>query len=185
MGMPGVPGMGEMGIPGAAPRPPHPRFDGAVAGGPMLGGPGFSPEMGGDPAAAAAAPASPDDMLKEWIYVDFAGKPLTSAELATSADARMVHLMPFTLRLTMDQRRIDALLADLASNPLPIDVRQVRINPGQSGSGPQGPGGPAPQPAASSSRPYDVLVEIRGTVGLAVQPDEAAIGGAAAGATGT
>lgn len=184
MGMPGMDG--ALAGAGAATRPPHPRFSGAGSAGPMMGGPGFNPEMGGDP-AAAAAPVSPDDMLREWIYVDFTGKPLTSAELASSPDARLLHLVPFTLRVTMDQRKVDALLADLATSAIPIDVRQVRINPGSSTGGPQGmpgPSSPAASPTASGERPFDVLVELRGTVGLATPPDEAAIAGAAAGAPG-
>jgi len=171
----GMLGGGEMGATGPAVRPPHPRF-GSGVGGMVASGPAPSPEAGGDP-AAAVSPASPDDMLREWIYVDFTGRPLTSAELATSADARLMHLVPFTLRVTMDQRRIDALLTDLATNPIPIDVRQVRINPGSVGMGTRGVPGPA-SPESAPERPFDVLVELRGTVGLATPPDEAAIAGA-------
>jgi len=128
----------------------------------MMGG-----EGAGDPAAAPVA--SPDDQLKEWIYVDFSGKPLTAAELATVPAAKMVHLMPFVLRVTMDQRKLDTLLADLATSAVPIDVRQVRINPSQQAGG-LGSGG---------IRPFDVTVELRGTVGLSPPPDKNAIGGGA------
>ena len=129
---------------------------------------------------------SPDDALKEWIYVDFSGKPLTSAELGTLPAAKMVHLMPFVLRMTMDQRKLDGLLADLASAAVPIDVRQVRINPAQQTGGGGGMGGgfgrgelSAPSPTGDSSgmRPHDIGVELRGTVGLAPQPDKNTIGG--------
>lgn len=176
MGMPG-----EMG--GAAGRPSHPRFAGGSAPGmgmgPMAGGEGGMV----DPAAAPVV--SPDDQLKEWIYVDFSGKPLTAAELATVPAAKMVHLMPFVLRVTMDQRKLDALLADLASNTVPIDVRQVRINPSQQaggvGGGPgRGEFGAPPamtMDGGSGLRPFDVTVELRGTVGLAPPPDKTAIGG--------
>jgi hypothetical protein len=91
----------------------------------------------------------------------------------------MVHLMPFVLRVTMDQRKIDALLADLATSAVPIDVRQVRINPSQQAGGLGGGPGAAPAPMDGSGgiRPFDVTVELRGTVGLSPPPDKNAIGG--------
>ena len=92
----------------------------------------------------------------------------------------MVHLMPFVLRVVIDQRQIDALLVSLATSPIPIDVAQVRINAtggtavdlsmGQAAveSVVSGPGG--------SGRMYDVYLELRGTVGLATQPSAKAVG---------
>jgi hypothetical protein len=115
---------------GAVGRPPHPRFAGGGVGG--FGGP-----MGA-PGGEAPPDASPDDLLRSWIYVDFSGKPLTAAELATSPDAQLVHLVPFVIRAVVDERKLDTLLVDLATAPVPIDVRQVRINVGASGPG----GGP-------------------------------------------
>jgi hypothetical protein len=123
-------------------KPPHPRFGGG-------GAPG----------------ATPDDSLREWIYVDFDGKGLSAAELATAPAARMVHLMPFVLRLKMDQRRLDDLLTDLAKAPIPIDVREVRINAGG-----------RPGPDDKKGRGHDANVELRGTVGLATPPSAAAVG---------
>jgi hypothetical protein len=164
---------------GAVGRPAHPRFVGGT--GPAFGSPGAP--------APAEATASADDLLRSWIYVDFTGKPLMAAELATSPDAQLVHLVPFVLRAVVDERKLDALLVDLATAPVPIDVRQVRINVGASGPGggmpsmgPMGGFGPGGgefggQPAAApGSRPHDVTVELRGTVALAKQPDPAAIG---------
>jgi len=186
-------------------RPPNPRFSGGgVEGLEGLGqqlpaglaappgmppGPGESMEGG----EAAGPSLTYDDMLKQWIYVDFTGRPLTAPELATAPDARLVHLMPFVLRVVIDQREIDRLLAELASNPVPIDVRQVRINPsaqtGGEGGGfggprgglpsmPGGLGGPMPGGGAEGERrrPFDVILELRGTVGLATPPDPAALG---------
>jgi hypothetical protein len=132
-----------------------------------------------------AVAASPDDPLREWIYVDFQGTPLTAAQLATSKDSTMVHLMPFTIRLVMDQRKIDQLIEELAENSIPIDVRQVRINPGQQGMGAGGsfsasagrPANDAADALGRRRRPYDVTVELRGTVGLATPPDEKPLGG--------
>lgn len=171
------------GAAGAAGRPPHPRFVGGMPGGP--GGPMGGPMSEGPPADGAA---SPDDLLRSWIYVDFAGKPLMAAELATSPDAQLVHLVPFVIRAVVDERKLDSLLTDLATAPVPIDVRQVRINAGQAGPGGgmpgMGPGGFGPgggefgaqQASPPGSRPHDVTVELRGTVGLATQPDPQVLG---------
>jgi hypothetical protein len=192
---------------GAEERPPHPRFTNSGAAGEGFGGrDGFggpgpaAPGMeagnaagsGGEP-GTEAPPISPDDMLKQWIYVDFTGKPLTAPELATAPDAQMVHLMPFALRVTVDQRQVDRLLAELAASPIPIDVRQVRVNPPNQvgGEGVLGRGvGGLTQPMGGSEgglaapgdrrrRPFDVTLELRGTVGLATPPNPAALGAAA------
>lgn len=154
-------------------RPPHPRFiEGREA--------------------AAAAPETQWD----WAYVDFAGQPLLGSELAVAPGIDMVRLMPFVLRVVMDQREVDRLLATLAAWPVPIDVRQVRINPGSEGGTGSGvrqrgdepfersrprPGGGQrggrPDGQAdelASPRRYDVIVELRGSVALATPPAAAA-----------
>jgi hypothetical protein len=195
---------GAMGVEG---RPPHPRFTNSGAAGEGFGGRGGfgspGPSVpgtevggvaggGGEPGTETPAISS-DDMLKQWIYVDFAGKPLTAPELATAPDAQMVHLMPFVLRVTVDQRQVDRLLAELAASPIPIDVRQVRVNPPNQSGGegvfgrgvggltqPMGgnEGGPA-APGDRRRRPFDVTLELRGTVGLATPPNPAALGAVA------
>jgi hypothetical protein len=130
-----------------------------------------------------AADSLPEDQWN-WASVDFAGQPLMSSELAAAPGVDMVRLMPFMLRVVMDQRQLDRLLVALAQWPLPIDVRQVRINPGseatqgggrrgfddQERRGSQG-GGPAGQPGDPGiPRRYDVVVELRGSVALATPP---------------
>jgi len=183
------PSMMDAGAGGPAVRPPHPRFAGGGSGAGM-GGPMPDPTLGGE--APADAAASPDELLRNWIYVDFTGKPLMAADLATSPDAQLVHLVPFVMRAIVDERKLDALLVDFATAPVPIDVRQVRINPGAGGAGMGGPGmgmsppgrrgefeglgmpgGPMGQPGG---RPNDVTVELRGTVALATPPDRQALG---------
>jgi len=136
---------------------------------------------------------SADDPFYEWIYVDFEGRPLNTAALKASQDATMVHLVPFVLRVVMDQRKVPGLIEEFAQNPIPIDVRQVRINVGEQGSG-GGASSPLSSPVASGDaredaggrrrRPYDVTVEVRGTVGLATPPDEKPLGGGQAPAEG-
>lgn len=195
-----APSLGEEGVPamfgpGSEPvgRPSHPRFtvSGATESLPSpssLGGSeGTEGGVGADGMPVAAT--SPDDPLHEWIYVDFQGTPLTAAALKSSQDATMVHLMPFTLRVVMDQRKVDQLIEVLAQNVIPIDVRQVRINPGRLGVGSGGLSAAgtgfsdaSADPLSRRRRPYDVTVEVRGTVGLATPPDEKPLGGGEAAA---
>jgi hypothetical protein len=174
-GMAPPPGMTPPGAPDGVAglgRPPHPRFTGAARGGPPGG-----PAAPAAPEGEGGAPSDPDAALRNWIYVDFSGKPLDAAALAAAADCQMVHLMPFVLRVVIDQRQIDSLLVDLATSQVPIDVRQLRINAGgpRSVGGQPGadPGTPAP---GAVGRLYDVNLELRGTVGLAIPPDEKAVG---------
>lgn len=154
-------------------RPPNPRFGGGQTAGPMMQ-PGA--EEGG-------AVADPDSLLRNWVYVDFSGQPMDATQLAAAVDCQMVHRMPFVLRVVIDQRKIDALLVDLSTAMLPIDVRQIRINAEASGpaagpsmrSGLPDSGAMVPG-SAGSGRFYDVTLELRGTVGLATPPDEKIVG---------
>ncbi len=201
-GLPMDPAMGTAAGGAAAPqgRPPHPRFSDGGLGGEGLGPPGGidGPPPGvpaGEGGEGSATPALTfDDHLKQWIYVDFTGRPLNAAQLAAAPDAQLVHLVPFLLRVTIDQRQVDRLLADLAGNSIPIDVRQVRINPSaQAGGGMEfGSGGGAAMlgtqaggdPAAPGDRrrrTFDVTLELRGTVGVATPPNPATLGAGAAG----
>ena len=160
-------------------RPPNPQFMGNAAGGQPAGMAGMGGMGGGPPGEGegAAAVVSPDDMLRNWAYVDFTGRPLDATQLAAAADAQMVHLVPFVMRLVIDQRQIDNLLVDLAMTPLPVDVRQVRINASASGPASGAMMSPAPSgPASAIGRLYDVTLELRGTIGLATPPNEKAVG---------
>jgi len=102
-------------------RPPHPRFSSS-------GGPESAMAMGREPGDVRSF-GSPDDEFLNWAYVDFSGKPLMAEELATAPGAAMLRLSPFLLRVVVDQRKLDMLLTKLATSPIPIVVRQVRINP--------------------------------------------------------
>jgi hypothetical protein len=137
---------------GLPPGAPPPLDDPMAAGG--KGESVLNPRF--EPASKGAT----EDAYRNLIYVDFAGKPLTAAQLATVPDARMVHLVPFVFKGVIDQRELDGLLVSLAAASLPIDVREVRINPGAAAGG-----APAPQ------RRHDVRVELRGTIALATPPD--------------
>jgi len=148
------------GRPGAGPqsRPGHPRFSGS-GGSVSKGSPG-------------EGPASADDVFRNWIYVGYDGRPLMAAEQVASLANRMIHFIPFRLRAVIDQRRLDDLLVSFAASPIPIDVRQVRINPGASS---QRPGGGGTSTPGVPRRPYDVAVEIRGSIAVAAQPDRKAV----------
>jgi len=184
---PGMPdeGGGSGGGPLPGPRPPHPRFSGDR--GMSFSGESFAPRSpsGAAPGMAGAEPAAtdPDDMLLNWIYVDFEGRPLTAAEINASVAARMVHLMPFTIALTIDQNALDRLLVDLATVPtVPFDVRQVRINAEGEGRRRGGsrsermPGPGRPDDGMATSRPSDVEVELRGVIPLIATPDPQVLG---------
>ena len=69
----------------------------------------------GDEFGESAADASPDEALKNWVYVDLDGKPFTAGDLASAPAAKILRLMPFVLRATIDQRALDALLVELSS----------------------------------------------------------------------
>lgn len=170
MGDFGPPPNPEMTEGGAAGRPPHPRFTNAS--GPQMAQPGGQTTLEG---------ATADDVLRNWIYVDFAGKPLLAADLATSTDSLLMHLVPFVIRAVVDERKLDLFLVDLATAPIPIDVRQVRINAGGGGSARGMPEGGMAPPV---SRPHDVTVELRGTVALAAPPDRQLLGLPAEGGDG-
>jgi hypothetical protein len=147
------------------------------------GGPGGMPGTG----AGGAGNAAPNDTeLLSFAYVDFGGSPLPADKLATEPGAEMVHLMPFALRVVIDQRKIDAFLVALAASPIPIDVRQIRINAdgattmlsgagGMPGMMPMGSGDPnafaggGGFPAAAGLRRHDVRLEVRGTVAVATK----------------
>jgi hypothetical protein len=88
---------------------------------------------GGDPAAAK----NPLD----GRYVDASGKRMPGATAAAVQFKRM----PIFMRLTIDQREIPKLLTECANSPLPVEVRQLRINPGKAG----GSEGSKSAPAAS------------------------------------
>ena len=115
----------------------------AAAGGPPPGDPGAAqpaaaPE-GGDPAAAK----NPLD----GRYVDASGKRMPGATAAATQFKRM----PVFMRLTIDQREIPKLLTECANSPLPVEVRQLRINPGKAGGSEAGKSAPASSGGGNSN----------------------------------
>jgi hypothetical protein len=121
-----------------------------------------------------------DDALLNWIYVDSDGKPLDSVNVADSPDTKFVHYIPFCLQGKVDQRKLDLLLRSFATMSVPIDVRQVRINPDATDlMGDEGGmmGGMASgQGSTDGVRRYDLDVELRGSIALSQRPDAKALG---------
>lgn len=140
MSMSGSGGTGSQGS--GLVRPPHPRFDGAGGGTDTESSSMGMSSMGmmgsggpGGRGGASTGSGSGDDALYNWIYVDFDGKPLTKSQIDASPTNRMLRLMPFMLRIRIGEQKLDDFLVELATQaPVPIDVRQVRINPEAAGA---------------------------------------------------
>lgn len=82
-------------------------------------------EGGGTEGAAALDPEQlTNAQLKHLRYVDAKGKPLGYNSPEPFAEFK---IMPFEMRLLMDQRKIPEFLANCANSPLPVEVRQVGI----------------------------------------------------------
>lgn len=131
--------------------------------------PGDAPPAG-DAGGGDAAATAPDDRR----YLDAEGKPLPAGSAAKEQFKRM----PVFLRLTMDQREIPKLLVECANSPLPLDVRQLRINPSKGQAAPTQPSANSGTPAPRGS--YDVPIEIGGIITIYNPPDMTRLGSDAA-----
>jgi hypothetical protein len=146
----------------------------AAEGGAPAGEPAPPPE--GDPNAApapGAEGAAPLDNISRNLldrrYVDSKGKPLIAGAPHPYPEFKM---MPIRLKLVMNQVQIPKLLSQCANSNMPVEVRQVRIRPDDSGrfevagaataasatgpaggGAPPGPEGGAPGPAAPAAPP--------------------------------
>ncbi len=135
--------------------------------------------------AAPAAPAAEGEAVAKPIdenrYVDPDGKPLPSGAAALLQFKRM----PIVMRLTIDQREINRLLVECANAPLPVEVRQLRINPDGAGtssnSTKKGSSGPQTGAAAGTeTETYEVSIELAGIIYIYNPPDVAKLGAAPA-----
>jgi hypothetical protein len=134
--------------------------------------------------AVAAQPAAPpqegsepaEKGIDEGRYVEFDGKPLPAGTAATQQFKRM----PIFMRLSIDQRDINKLLVECANSQLPVEVRQLRVNPlkRQSGSSPRsgGQGNRNDATAASESEFYEVPIELVGIIYIYNPPDMTKLG---------
>lgn len=114
-------------------------------------GPGSAMQPGAQPQPGAAnqpaQPAAVDPRGVEgfdakdpanWRYVDAQNMPLSGAQLRkalatttpSEADALLTvaKRVPVRMYFEMDQRKLSKLLAEMGNAPLPVEVRQLRIN---------------------------------------------------------
>ena len=156
-------------------KPANPRFAG-------IGGGGMESEMYDEFTGMPIESDSEDndEALLNWIYVDSEGKPLDSVVVEESPDTKFVHLIPFCLKGKVDQRKLDLLLRSFATMSVPIDVRQVRVNPNTMDlMGGEDSMMSGMEPGAVSEdgvRRYDMDIELRGSIALAQKPNGTAVG---------
>ncbi len=95
----------------------------------------------GNPNAAQpgvpAGPADPEAWLKDGRYVDSKGKPLLGSEWAALTSPEY-NQMAFKLTIVADEQRWQKLLVEFCNSPLPLEVREVRINPSDREEGGRG-----------------------------------------------
>jgi hypothetical protein len=164
------------------------------------GGGGYGGEMGGEYGGRGGYgaeggmeggdPAAMDATLLANRYLDDTGAPL--ADGAFGPEFRQ---LPIRMELQIDQRWLPRLLLDCANAPLPIEVKQVRINAHQAMAGFEGQGGGygggmGSMPAGitmDTSDPNFSIVEVRGVVFIYNEPttevtptDPAAVDGSVA-----
>ena len=107
----------------------------------MMGGGMMGEGMGTEGMMGARSPGSVDPA--NFRYVDNEYSPLTAQRIRDAMregrpeDAFLVvaKRMPVRLRLVVDQRRIHRLLAEFGNSLLPVEIRQVRVNPPTGGAG--------------------------------------------------
>lgn len=152
---------GRGGMMDGAGAAPSYEMDGGRGGG--YGMDGMSGMEGGDPAAADAA-------LLTSRYLDDAGAPLPG-EGDLGKEYRQ---LPIRMDLFMDQRWLPHLLIECANSPLPIEVKQVRINPDKSTAGfDTNSGGSQSMVQGAGPLPTDpnfAQVEIKGVVFIYNEP---------------
>jgi hypothetical protein len=115
----------------------------------------------GEGGEAAAPP--PD----QGRYVDATGVPITGPPPPGEPFKRM----PVYLELIVDQREIPKLLVECANAPMPVEVRQLRINPDQGGGGGSPAGGQAGKGGAERTS-FDVPIQLSGIIYIYNPPPE-------------
>ncbi len=143
------------------------EMGGMMAGG-EYGGGRAGGEMGGYMGEGGGDPAAMDEALLAGRYLDAAGAP-------TADVGGEYRQLPIRMDLVIDQRYIPRLLIECANSPLPIEVKQLRINPDKSmeGFGSQGGGGGYGGMASSSGGPLDpifVQLQMKGSVFIYNEP---------------
>ncbi len=141
---------------------------------------------------APTGPVSVDDGLMNWRYVDMKAKPLMGSELASQPGE--YRLSPWRLTLVVDQRQLDKVLIAFRNTVMPLEIKQVRVNPAVTtpligGGAGAGGYGERRDSYGSGQSTLDlegtVTVELRGVGYLFNAPDAKKIGGGGADAEAT
>ena len=131
------------------------------------------------PAGGAVGPVDPDAWLKDGRFVDTNGKPLLGSEWAASTSPEY-NQMAFKLTIVADEQRWQKLLLEFCNSPLPLEIREVRINPSDREEGAEDAGSrPGPRKAAervTDSVLHNVTLEIDGVAYLMNPPNLAKLG---------
>ena len=118
----GVPGALGPGMPPGMPEGPPMGMQGPGMPPGMLEGPGMPPGL---PSAGAL------DALYQYRYVDQNEQPVPVENGVPKHPFAEFKMMPIRMRLLIDQRKIPELLVLCANSKMPIEIRQVRLNPGR------------------------------------------------------
>lgn len=129
------------------------------------------------PAARGQGPGGGTEVLQALDtgrYVDATGNPLQVAPGPQEPFKRM----PVFMKLEIDQREIGNLLAECANSPLPVEVRQLRIDPSKSDSGSGNSNRASSQTSTTvkASSSYYVPIEIGGIIYLYNPPNTQLLG---------
>ncbi len=147
------------------------EYGGYGGGGEFGGGYGGGGEYGGGGRFGMGEGGGGDGTLLSRRYLDAEGKPDEggSVESVVSTEFRQ---LPIRMRLMMDEKFIPTLLLKCANATLPIEVKQVRINPSKSGAG-FGGGQARSNIRGLNQMSLDDLTEviIRGAVYIYNEPD--------------
>lgn len=145
-------------------------------------------EGGERPGAAPGMMGAGNKPLDDKRYLNDKGMPLATGTTGAAEFKRM----PILMRLVMDQRELAKLLVRLADSPLPVEIRQLRINTkmqgytdsrmrlfggAADGGGLGGRGGPAVMRRdktmeEANQYPYDLPVELQGVIYIFNPPDK-------------
>ena len=124
-------------------------------------------------AAQPADAAAGEKAIDEGRYVDETGKKLGPGMTENAEFKRM----PIFLRLQIDQRQILRFLVECANSPLPVEVRQLRINPTKgTANTPSTPPGGSKTPGGEANS-FDTPLELHGIIYIYNKPDLTKLGG--------
>jgi len=131
---------------------------------------------------------SKESGLAAGRYVDNAGNPLQAGQQHPFAEFK---IMPIRMQLLMDQRRIHRLLVECVNSNMPIEVRVLRLRPGEqqeldlAALAEKGADGGRPAKASATSEEstaekqsvtHDLPIEVQGVIYIYNPPDEGKLG---------